>query len=407
MKYFAILKDSFREARDSTVLYVMLGLSALVTLFVATLSFEPLPAERTFEKLADGSINFFFDVNKPDKMEDFQKSKLAKIEWGLFRLQSVQLLKGEPNSPDSEYRLTLQMRLGGKREAEEALKDPAVVVARVRNPFAGPLSLGLLRTDNIRLADKQPEEPSGSIWVEVDALPTPGTRRLWCAQPSIFFGAIPIGPDNWGVPLGFQLFFISSLVVSFGSWVAILAGIIITSFFIPNMLRKGTVDLLLVKPIQGWELLTYKYLVVFMFIIIISTFAIAGIWLVLGLRSGIYANSSLLLIPTLTFYFAILYAVSTLFGVMTRSTVASILITVGVWFFLFVVGFVHELFVSNILIEEARNVPAENRKWSNNAVGKVFAGIHRVLPRTGELKTLSNVMLQSDFMTGSLETASA
>ena len=37
-----------------------------------------------------------------------------------------------------------------------------------------------------------------------------------------------------------------------GAWVALLTGVIITSFFVPNMLRKGTVDLLLVKPIQRW-----------------------------------------------------------------------------------------------------------------------------------------------------------
>ena len=41
MKYFAILKDSLREARDSRVLYVMFALSTAVILVLATISFKP------------------------------------------------------------------------------------------------------------------------------------------------------------------------------------------------------------------------------------------------------------------------------------------------------------------------------------------------------------------------------
>ena len=37
MKYIAILRDSFREALDSKVLYVTFGLSGLMVLFVASL----------------------------------------------------------------------------------------------------------------------------------------------------------------------------------------------------------------------------------------------------------------------------------------------------------------------------------------------------------------------------------
>ena len=44
MKLLAILKDSFLEAVDSKIIYVMMGLSLLVTLLVLTTSFRPLPA---------------------------------------------------------------------------------------------------------------------------------------------------------------------------------------------------------------------------------------------------------------------------------------------------------------------------------------------------------------------------
>ena len=41
MKYLAILRDSFLEALDSKVIYVLVALSLLVTLFMLSISFTP------------------------------------------------------------------------------------------------------------------------------------------------------------------------------------------------------------------------------------------------------------------------------------------------------------------------------------------------------------------------------
>src|SRR5581483_4369391 len=75
-----------------------------------------------------------------------------------------------------------------------------------------------------------------------------------------------------------------------------------------------------------------------LFIFLNTALAVGGVWLALSWRSGLWAPGFLLAIPTITFFFAILYAVSTLFAVLTRSPVVSILMTCGAWFFLFVVG---------------------------------------------------------------------
>src|SRR5204863_726439 len=132
--------------------------------------------------------------------------------------------------------------------------------------------------------------------------------------------------------LGMWLFGLATLYLWIGSLVTLLASIIITSFFIPNMLRKGTVDLLIVKPIHRWVLLVYKYVGGLTFVLLNTAVALGGIWLALGLRSGIWANTFLLMIFVYTFFFAILYAVSTLVAVMTRSAIATILLTCAAWF---------------------------------------------------------------------------
>lgn len=45
MKFLAILKDSLREAMDTKVIYFTLGLSVLLILLTASLSFRPVPVD--------------------------------------------------------------------------------------------------------------------------------------------------------------------------------------------------------------------------------------------------------------------------------------------------------------------------------------------------------------------------
>src|SRR5262249_51582284 len=144
---------------------------------------------------------------------------------------------------------------------------------------------------------------------------------LWPHQIGLFFGAVKLRGETQ-VPLVLQLFLILNYVVNgVGAWVAILVSVVIASLFIPNMLRKGTVDLLLVKPIRREVLLVYKYLGGLLFIALNTAFVVVGVWLALGLRSGVWTHHFLLSIFVITFFFAVLYAVSTLFAVLTGSAI--------------------------------------------------------------------------------------
>src|SRR5436305_173574 len=55
MKYLAILKDSLYEALDTKVFYVMLALSCLALLVVASTSYAPAPAEARIAVSAHGT----------------------------------------------------------------------------------------------------------------------------------------------------------------------------------------------------------------------------------------------------------------------------------------------------------------------------------------------------------------
>ena len=67
MKFLAMLKDSLREAADATVLYVMLGLSGLLILIGATMTFTPTPGAAPLMTLCAAPLNV--DLEKIDQLQ--------------------------------------------------------------------------------------------------------------------------------------------------------------------------------------------------------------------------------------------------------------------------------------------------------------------------------------------------
>src|SRR5262245_23191313 len=120
MKYLAILKDSLRESLDSKVLYVLLGLSLLMILFVATLSFKPLAAEKTLEQIVDGQMTAVLEALRPEAQEAKRKKGNGKEnffgfgEVSAYKLEKATVLRGAPDSPTSDYLLRSEERRVGK-----------------------------------------------------------------------------------------------------------------------------------------------------------------------------------------------------------------------------------------------------------------------------------------------------
>ncbi len=87
-------------------------------------------------------------------------------------------------------------------------------------------------------------------------------------------------------------------------------------------------------------------------------------------------------VPVITFFFAILYAASALIGVITRSSVAAILMTCVMWFALWFLSLVYAM------LDSTRNTPGEN-DW----VYPIVDTLHAVLPRTTDLDLLLRKVL--------------
>jgi hypothetical protein len=220
------------------------------------------------------------------------------------------------------------------------------------------------------------------------------------------------------MPLHFWLWLIEDfLVCGMGAGVALVLSIIMTAFFIPNMLRKGTVDLLIVKPISRTTLLGYKYIGGLSYMLINTLIIVFGIWLALGLRSGMWGTGFLISIPILTFEFAIFYAVSALFGVLTRSTIVAVLMGVGAWGALAVLGWIYgqidltrhrsesQLLAGKMIGQgqpdpDDPNSPHYEEEPLPKMVYTIADTIHFVLPRMKDLDVLISRAVQLDLLSG-------
>ena len=391
MKYLAILKDSFREAIDSKVLYVTVGLSLLLTLLVVSISFRPVPADEALQTIVNQ-----FRLVYPDRGRSVMARYFFNAE---YQVKDVQRLNEAGAPQEGDYRLTLDVTKSEFRKAVAFwMVPPASEAPEKEDSTEVPLQameefvkeqFVLFGGVEVTGVTPLPSTDSSTLSFAVNTKGTKGVRG-WLHDPCLFFGAVPM--KFLRGTLGFWVYWIEDkLVNGIGAWIGILAGVVITAFFIPNMLSKGTVDLLLVKPIHRGTLLIYKYLGGLAFIVLNATAVVFGLWLALGLRSGIWAPGFLLTIPVLTFFFAILYAVSTLFGVLTRSPIVAILVTCAVWFFLWLVGF---LYTQLSAVRDEPGVRKEIPNWVYTTVDT----LHLVLPRTKDLDILTTQLLSREVL---------
>jgi ABC-type transport system involved in multi-copper enzyme maturation permease subunit len=371
MKYLAILRDSLREAIDTKV----------------------------FAQLT-GTINWAVGLSPQSGLprlayEDFRQTNDAAEPWkGDYAFTFVMEFPDEARAK--------QVRSGFLHSQLQDLKRDLL-----QRPFE--------YLDDLKVTEVKSPNPAQIRF----AVTSHGTKidnfRGWKYEPSLFFGGLPM--SIFRAPLGGIVYLIEDYLVNgFGAWIAILVGIVITAFFIPNMLRKGTLDLLLVKPIHRSTLLIFKYIGGLSFMLLNTAFAVGGIWLVLALRSGIWATGFLYTILVITFCFAVLYSVSALMGVLTRSPIVSILVTVFVWALLFVLGIFHSYLDATkkpsealAALRQSKSAAGDVEKMPEPAdkdaeapsfvkpypawVYGTVDTLHYVLPRTRDLATLNSHLI--------------
>ncbi|QQS37594.1 MAG: ABC transporter permease subunit [Ignavibacteriales bacterium] len=111
------------------------------------------------------------------------------------------------------------------------------------------------------------------------------------------------------------------IIISPLAGLCLLLAIFSSASFIPNMLEKGNIDLLLSKPVSRTQLLWGKYFGGIIVVLLNIAFLILGVWLTISFKLGYWDISFLSVIFVVTFTFAVLYSIIVLFGVLTKSSI--------------------------------------------------------------------------------------
>ena len=143
------------------------------------------------------------------------------------------------------------------------------------------------------------------------------------------FGAIkvPLGRDAADAIHFLQLLLAGGVADTAG----VLLALIWTAGFVPGFLEPGTALVLLAKPMPRWGMLLGKYVGVLVFVACQATLFVAGTWLALGARTCIWDPGYLLCIPMLLLHFGVFFSFSLFLAVVTRSTIASAVGSLGFW----------------------------------------------------------------------------
>jgi ABC-2 type transport system permease protein len=164
------------------------------------------------------------------------------------------------------------------------------------------------------------------------------------------------------------------------SWsLIIFFSLISTASFIPSMLEKGTIDLLISKPLSRSTILISKYLGAVLFVFLSMVFLMGSIWLILSLKSGYWDPTFLLSIFFLTFAFAVMYSIVVLVGLTTQSTIVAILVNFFLIFVLCPVLSIREGLIFSFV--------------TNETVQFIFNFIYYIFPKPGEIENITSSLI--------------
>ena len=103
-------------------------------------------------------------------------------------------------------------------------------------------------------------------------------------------------------------------------WISLLGFVATSAGYIPNMIDSGSIDIVLSKPINRWQLYFGKYLGgLGLFSALVSVVWVVA-FVVMALKTGIWQWSFFYALPFVLFSMALLYSIIAWVGLWTRST---------------------------------------------------------------------------------------
>ncbi|HRF01876.1 MAG TPA: ABC transporter permease [Pirellulaceae bacterium] len=342
--YLTIVRDAFAAATASKVLYVMV---ALILVFLIAIA--PIGVVETLN-YRFGGMDLRDPVLVAERLvREGSKDPATPIGrlWEKLSVERRQRLTDfveQPEGGANNNRLAEAQRI-------DLLRDS------LTRSFES-----LIRTDDLIDPEQVDRKDADDEYLELLDLPaerrtSDQTRRLnrlhldrvfpmeiRRADPTMlrisYLGLIPFkdaGPTRAELRQ-FATVGIPTLLDKFVLSIGVLVAILFTAGMIPELLEPGSLNLLLSKPVRRSGLFLSKFVGACAFALLNSILFFVGLWLILGVRLGLWNGALLACIPIYLFVFALYYSVASLVGLMTRSTILSIVASILFWLFCFLIG---------------------------------------------------------------------
>ena len=156
-----------------------------------------------------------------------------------------------------------------------------------------------------------------------------------------------------------------------------------TSGLITSFLRRGSIELIISKPLNRFQILLGRYLGAISIVAFNVFYLVIFSWLILSLKTGIWNWGFLLSGIMIVLTFAILYALMTFLSIVINSTAFSLMITYAILFF------------SPLLLQRDRIYAL----LSGKIYGVLLDGLYYFLPKTTELGDITRLLVQGSGIT--------
>jgi ABC-type transport system involved in multi-copper enzyme maturation permease subunit len=171
--------------------------------------------------------------------------------------------------------------------------------------------------------------------------------------------------------------FVAIFLYTWGTFLAVFA----SSGLIPSVLEPGRIGLLLSKPVSRPMLLMGRYVGNLLVVTLNNTYLISVIWIIIGVKTGIWYPTFLYAIPLTILIFAVLLSVVVFVGVLSESAALSVMVSVAL------------MLISALLAQRKIVVQLLDSEWSRD----LWQGLYWLLPKVYDLaKVMHDLILKED-----------
>ncbi len=357
-QYLAIIKDSFRAAMASRVLYVLLGLITLLLVALAPFHFvETLDWKLVYQQHVKDPAGLIEQLL--EKKDDPSRPEIGRI-WELFpatlkkkleatgnngNVSDAQDLPRAANSPVRQQKNNRAFFVHQKliEQLNELIKDPNFYRPedwkRMRlSGEAKALKEKLAKGYSSRHSRRLNRLLIGRAFRSSISRGQATSMSAWYGPWPFEMLDVPTSQAQFGAQV---ISVIPGILDKFVLSIGLAVALLFTASIIPETFEPGSLNLLLSKPISRSGLFLSKFIGGCVFIALCATYLFLGIWLWLGLAMGVWENAILFCIVLYVIVFGIYYSVSAFVGLTTRSTILSVVVTILFWGTCFFVGTGH------------------------------------------------------------------